>query len=95
MAKAKEAPEQGYLPDMAPVKNEKIHRAARRYRSLMLARKEAMAEEVKAAENLMRIMKEEGMSHYEYGDLVANIDAKEKVSVKVTTESNGEKEDEE
>ena len=92
MAKTKELPEQGYLDGLAPVKNEKIHRAARRYRSLMLERKAALAEEVKAAENLMRIMKEEGTDHYEYGDLLVNIDAKEKVSVKITAESNGEEE---
>lgn len=98
MAKAKtkpgEEPEQGFLPDMAPVRNDRIHRAARRYRSLMLARKAALAEEVEAQDNLLRIMKEEGVEHYEYGNLSVHLDSKEKVTVKETShkpeEDNGD-----
>lgn len=76
--------EQLQFPGMEDEKNPKIHASANRYWERMQERKAAGVEETTAQENLLRIMKEEGVEHYKYKDIEAHIDATEKVKVKKT-----------
>ena len=81
------------MPGQEPVKNDRVHRAAKRYAKLRDERMAANEEEKAAHNTLLGIMKEEGLEVYEYGDLMVAIDAQEKVKVRFApkkTEENGE-----
>ena len=85
--------EQQLIPELAPVRIEKIHRAAKRYATERDGRIAANKEEKDAHEHLLDVMKEHGLMQYEYGDLKVFVD--EKVKCKVTiggevTEKNGD-----
>jgi len=87
--------EQGYIdPDFKPVKNARVHKAAKRYYSLMLERKAAGEEEKASHDTLLNIMMEEGLDFYEYQDLKVAVDTSKKCKVKLqgegSAESNGE-----
>jgi hypothetical protein len=84
-------------PDFKPVKNQRVHKAAKRYYSEMLARKSAGEEEKAAHDTLLNIMLEEGLDFYEYQDLKVAVDTSKKCKVKLqgegSAESNGEGEE--
>ena len=85
--------EQQHLPGQEPVKNDRVHRAAKRYAKLRDERMAANEEEKAAHNTLLGIMKEEGLEVYEYGDLTVAIDAQEKCKVRFAprkTEENGD-----
>jgi len=89
--------EQGYIdPDFKPVKNARVHKAAKRYYCLMLERKAAGDEEKAAHDTLLNTMMEEGLETYEYQDLKVAVDTSKKCKVKIqgegSAESNGEEE---
>lgn len=91
--------EQTLIPEMAPKRIDRIHRAAKRYAVERDARIAANVKEKDAHAFLLNAMKEEGLSSYEYGDLSVFVDSTEKVKVKTATEgkaeegSNGEAEE--
>lgn len=78
---------QEHLPGAEPMeKNPKIHNLARRVKA---ASKEwsAAAEEHKGLkQSLIEAMIEEGLEHYEYGDVTVDIDTKRKLKVKVESD---------
>lgn len=62
MAKAKQAREdQGYIPSIAPEKNDKVHAAAKRYAKLRDARIAAGKEEKASHDTLLGTMVEQGI----------------------------------
>lgn len=87
------SPEQQYLPDMAPVKNRKVHEKAKRYVARRNERIAASEEEKSAHDNLLAAMQSENLEDYVYGDLEVHIDNKQKCKVKdrsSSTEENGD-----
>lgn len=82
--------DQPSLPESDDVKNPRVHSAAVRYRERMLERKAAGEEEKEAHDNLVRIMHEEGIDSYRYGDIEVHIDKTEKAKVKKTTQAESE-----
>lgn len=88
--------EQEFLPGTAPVKNDRIHKHAKRYAQLRDDRMAANKEEKEAHDTLLAIMAELGVDAYEYGDVKVFVDKKQKVKVSVGgSDTNGEKEEEE
>ena len=79
--------EQEYLPGTAPEKNDRVHRAARRYVKLRDARMAANEEEKAAHTSLLETMIEERLESYEYGDLSVHIDSTRKCKVKLEAKS--------
>lgn len=85
--------EQGVIhDDFKPVKNKRVHAAAKRYYALMLDRKAAGEDEKAAHDTLLNCMMEEGLEHYEYQGLTVDLDTKKKCAVKMAGESNGDDE---
>lgn len=82
--------EQTLIPEMAPKRIDRIHRAAKRYAVERDARIAANTKEKDAHAFLLNAMKEEGLNSYEYGDLQVFVDSTEKVKVKAATEGKGE-----
>lgn len=76
--------EQQHLPDMAPVKNDRIHKLALSYVRVRDARMELTVDEVKAQELLQAAMQDEGIADYEYEDIKVQMTTNLKVKVKKT-----------
>lgn len=91
MARTEEPKLQEYLPEMAPVKNDRVHKAALRYHKLILERKAAGEEENDAHTTLLATMLEEGLESYEYSSLSVHVDAHKKCKVKVEKKQAEEK----
>lgn len=93
MAKAKrQRSEQEYIPGTEPVKNNRVHAAAKRYAGERDVRIQANKDEKAAHDTLLSIMLEEGLEAYEYGDISVTIDAKRKCVVRVGgADRNGER----
>jgi hypothetical protein len=94
MARVKrERAEQEYLPGTEPLKNNRVHPAAKRYAKERDDRIAANKAEKEAHDNLLAIMLEEGLETYEYGDISVSIDAKRKCVVRVGgADRNGQRE---
>lgn len=92
MAKTKERvrSEQQYIEGTAPEKNERVHRAARRYIKERDIRILANAAEKEAHDHLLAVMTELGLDSYEYGDIKVFVDAKKKCKVTTEAASNGD-----
>ena len=89
--------EQEYLPGTAPEKNDRVHRAARRYAKLRDARMDANEQEKSAHTTLLETMIEEQLESYEYGDVSVHIDSTRKCKVAIQAKSpsdNGDGEEE-
>lgn len=86
--------EQTIIPEMAPKRIDRIHRAAKRYAVERDARIAANTQEKEAHAFLLKAMKEEGLTSYEYGDLQVFVDTAEKVKVRTGTEAGSEKAEE-
>lgn len=96
MAKARikrKRSEQTHFEGTGPVKNERVHRAAKRYVEERDARIAANKEEKAAHDSLLAIMREEGLESYEYGNLSLHIDGTFKVKAKLS-KADGEDADE-
>lgn len=63
-----------------------------RYRKLMLERKALGDDESDAHETLLATMAEEGLEHYEYKGLMADIDSKKKAKVRMKGDSEAKEE---
>ena len=82
---------QEHLPGAEPMpKNEKIHRLARRVKAASKAWSKASGEHKELKDMLIEAMIEEGLEHYEYGDVKVDMDTSRKLKVKI-----GNDEDEE
>ena len=92
MAKARTSGEQEFIPGTEPEKNERIHKAAKRYAKLQDARRAAGEEEKDSHDTLLATMLDEKVEHYTYGDVCAVIDNKRKCKVSNPSEpsSDGE-----
>lgn len=71
------------IPGMEPVRNEKVHRSAKRYAKLRDARMAANEGEKAAHNNLLTLMIAEGLTSYRYGDVEIFVDSTQKCKVKV------------
>jgi hypothetical protein len=84
------------LPGVEDERDEVLIKAAKRYRSLMLERKEAGEREESAHTRLKEIMEEKGMTQYQYKGLIILMDVSKKCKVKLQAEpapsANGESE---
>lgn len=91
--------EQGVLdPEFAPVKNARVHKAAKFYYDAICERLPFTQAEKEAHESLLNVMLEEGVEHYVYKGVEAHVNTSKKVKVKVENaakkdESNGESEE--
>lgn len=87
MARAKtEEPEmeQEYLdPAFKPVKNARVHKAAKRYYDAIKERMVLTEEEHEAHDTLLNTMMEEGIEHYVYQGLEAHVNTSKKCKVKL------------
>ena len=95
--RSRTAAEQEYLPGTAPEKNDRVHRAARRYAKLRDARMDANEQEKSAHTTLLETMIEEHLESYEYGDVSVHIDSTRKCKVAIQAKSpsdNGDGEEE-
>lgn len=81
MAKARTNGEQEFIPGTEPEKNDRIHKAAKRYAKLRDARQAAGKEEKDSHDTLLATMTEENVSHYTYGDIDVAIDNRRKCKV--------------
>lgn len=70
-------------PDFKPVKNERVHKAAKHYYDLMLERKAAGDDENDAHDSLLNVMLEEGLEHYEYKGVFVDVNIKKACKVKI------------
>lgn len=95
MAKKKGDEEQQYLPGTAPEKNPRVHKAATAYLRAMAERQALLKDEVEAKGNLELVMTEEGLEHYEYGNIRVDINKSQKVTAKIVTEKSTKEEKEE
>ena len=99
MAKTKARADQEYLPGTAPVKNERVHKAAQHYVKCRDTRIAANKEEKEAHETLLGYMNEAGLTDYEYKDVSVHVDVDKKCKVsnpkdkKASADSNGEAEE--
>ncbi len=90
--------EQGYIdPEFAPVKNARVHKAAKFYYDAICERPPFTQAEKEAHESLLNVMLEEGVEHYVYKGVEAHVNTSKKVKVKVESatkesESNGSEE---
>lgn len=73
---------QEYLPGTAPEKNPKVHKQAMIALDLKDEAKLATKKAKEAGDELIRIMHEQGVEAYEYGDLNVRIDLKSTAKVK-------------
>ena len=87
----KKRDEQGFLADLGPVRNDRVHAAAVNYAELRDGRIAAGREEKDAQDTLLAIMAEEGVEFYEYDGLKVSINLKKKAVV--STEKPGEREE--
>lgn len=94
MAKKKGDDEQQYLPGTAPEKNPRVHKAAMAYLKAMSKRQALLKDEVEAKGNLELVMQEEGLEHYEYGNVRVDINKSQKVTAKIVTEKPDKEESE-
>ncbi len=67
-------------------KNPRIHNAAIQYAEYRDARMEQGREEKKAEQNLIEVMIEEGVEHYEHGNVRADLNRDSVVKVKIKSE---------
>lgn len=82
---------QEHIPGMAPMpKNEKIHRLAKRCRAASKAWSIAAGEHKGLKEQLIEAMIEEGLTHYEYGDVTVHVDTSRKLKVKIANDDGEE-----
>lgn len=81
MAKSKRGIQE-HLPGLAPEKNAKVHKQALIALDLKDEAKLAAKKAKEAAEELIRIMHEQKVEAYEYGDLNVRIDLKSTAKVK-------------
>ena len=72
-----------FLPGMEPKKNGKVHAAGEEYADLRDKRMNAGMKEIEAKQELIDVMRKEGLTVYEYGDLRITLESKDKVKVKV------------
>jgi len=82
--RTEESDEPGFLPDMAPEKNPRVHKLAKKFYDVsreMKAVKKALDE---ARDTLLWTMAEEGLNKYHYGDVLVDVNDKKSVKVKFT-----------
>ncbi len=80
--------EQGTIhPDFETPRNPKVEKLAKRYRKLMLDRKEAGEEEQVAHGELLEAMIVEGLTHYEFKGITVHVNESKKCKVTVKGES--------
>lgn len=77
--------EQTIIPDLAPKRIDKIHKAAKRYAVARDKRMACNADEKEAHSFLLDTMTELGLDHYEYGDVSVFVDRQTKCKVKIGT----------
>jgi hypothetical protein len=75
--------DQEQIPGMESVKNERVHRAAKRYAKARDERIALSEKEKEAHDFLLGVMTEEGMDFYEYKDLGVYVDTKRKAKVEI------------
>lgn len=75
--------EQTLIPELAPQRIDKIHRAAKRYAEARDARVVMNKDEKESHEHLLGVMRELGLKSYEYGDLKVFVDEAVKCKVKI------------
>jgi Na+/phosphate symporter len=75
--------EQTLIPELAPQRVDKIHRAAKRYAEARDSRVALNKDEKEAHEHLLGVMRELGLKSYEYGDLKVFVDEQTKCKVKI------------
>ena len=76
-----EEPDPGFLDGMAPEKNAKVHGLAKKLYAQARTMKTAKKEHDETRDRLLYVMGEEGLKHYQYGDIV--VDVNDKASVKI------------
>lgn len=79
-----------FLPGMAPVKNDKVHKAAMSYADMRDERMGLIRAEVEAMAVLVDAMETAGIKSYAYGDVSVEMTTKNKVKVRFGGGSNGE-----
>lgn len=93
MAKAKAGiDDQPQLPGTEDERDDVLIKAAKRYRTLILERKEVAEREDAAHARLCDLMHEKEIEQYQYKGLVILLSKSEKAKVKVETQANGEEE---
>ena len=73
--------DQESIPEMAPVKNNKVHKAAEWYVKQRDARMVLTKAEKEAKDTLLGTMTEEGLTDYEYKGLAVHVDISRNVKV--------------
>jgi len=80
--------EQGFIdPEFAPVKNARVHKAAKFYYDAIQDRLPFTQAEKEAHASLLNVMMEEGVEHYVYKGVEAHVNTSKKVKVKVEAAS--------
>lgn len=87
--------DQEQIPGMESEKNERVHRAAKRYARVRDERIALSEKEKEAHDFLLGVMTEEGIESYEYKGLGVYVDTKRKCSVDEDVKAKGDAEKEE
>lgn len=74
---------EGMEPATNPTKNPRVHKLALAYVGSRDERMALTTEEVKAKNNLLDAMADEGLERYQYGDLLVVVNAKKLIKVKI------------
>lgn len=84
-------PEPGYLPDMAPQRNAKVHAAAERLNETLEELGDIRGKKKDREAKLIEIMESEGIDFYRFGKVKCKIKIKKTVNVKEVGEEDEEK----
>ena len=82
--RTEESAEPGYIDGMAPEKNLKVHKLAKKFYDITREAKACKKALDEARDTLLWTMAQEGLSAYHYGDILVDVNDKKSVKAKFT-----------